>query len=189
MSEETRKEKMRNGKMERKRKALSAKKKLPRHRAFVGFVFVSVVLIVLAWAYFIMGYAVGRDETFVAARDALVEIEARWNGLKASGAVASGVKATTRITGVVSGIGDGFFFLAADPVSFELFSDEPRVRKVVVAPDVRFMDIAADGSLVALARTLRVGDRLAVYASSNIRTASSFTTGRIERYGQQGISP
>ncbi len=156
--------------------------RVPHHRTFLGFVFVFVILLVLSFFHFAVGYSAGHAEASAAAQDTLENIQARWQGLKAAGAVARGADSTSRLTGVIRDVMGKSLVIEADPVRFELFGDEPRFRSVLLAPTANFVDIAADGSSIRASQVLKPGDRVIVYASSNIRTSEHFVAGRVERY-------
>lgn len=154
----------------------------PRHRTFVGFMFVMVVLIVLSFSVFAFGYAAGRYETVTAATSVLSDVAVRWQKLQERGVVPQGPTTTQRITGTVGAMTSGALTLDADPVSFEIFSDEPRIRTVLFSSATSFVDIAADGSVIIPRQPLKVGERVAVVADRDVRSAGEFSVVRIERY-------
>lgn len=157
---------------------------VPRHREFVAHFFVFTVLLTLSFGTFIVGYAAGRREISARASDVLLSIETRWKALKARGVVPSGARETNRLTGRVRAVAQNGFVLEADPVQFDLFSDEPFLRTVVLGKSTNFVDVAADGSGIWARRPLSVGDVVAVSATRNIRSALDIVASRVERFAR-----
>ncbi|GEM_PF-4353109 len=160
------------------------KPRLPRHREFVAHLFVVLVLFTLAFSTFVAGYAVGRRETALLASGMLSSIQTRWRALQARGVVPEGTRETNRLTGRVRAVAQDGFVLEADPVTFDLFSDEPFLRTVVFDRGTNLLDVAADGSGIWARRPLAVGDVVAVSGTSNIRSASRIIASRVERFAR-----
>jgi hypothetical protein len=155
---------------------------LPRHRALVAWAFVFVAAMTLSFVVFVSGYAAGRNDIVMVAGPMLSDIAVRWKKLQREGVIPQGPRAANRLTGTVRELAVGTLSLDADPVDFDIFSHEPRQRKISFSAATSFVDITADGRAVIPRQPLRFGDRIAVIADRDVRLAPEFFAMRIERY-------